>query len=137
MSQYDSLHCRLCLEELPSFPVQRILNKGLKTITKCCQQRDMMELLNYLKSTERSNTDLFVHTNCCRKFTDSRKRSSTMPLQISPKKLRSSSDAFDWKHYCFLCDSAIVFRHKGRNQGRWKVGAEGAEAPPTFFSAPP
>ena len=102
MSQYDSLRSCLCLEELSSFPVQRILNTSLKTIIKCCRQRDMMELLNYLKSAERSNTDLLVHTDCRRKFTDSRKRSSTMPLQISPKKLRSSSDAFDGKQLLFM-----------------------------------
>ena len=69
----------------------------------------MTELICYLKTAERLSTDLFVHTDCRRKFADSRKRSSLTPIQVSPKKLRSSTDAFDWESNCFLCDSAIVF----------------------------
>ena len=129
MSQYNSLHCCLCLEELSAStrPVQEVLEKGLNTTKKISPERNLEELLGYLQGIAISVESITVHKDYRRKFADAR-RSSLIPSEA--KRLRSQArNLFEWRKCCFFCDSTVDFKHK--DQARRDRG--GLAHPPPHF----
>ena len=105
MPAFDANHCCLCSQELPPSPVestevQNVFPKGLKTLKKSAGQRDLQDLLAYLRTLEASGSSLYVHFQCHRKFTDTRRVSRDR--QENSKKLRNINQ-FDWKSCCLFC----------------------------------
>ena len=118
MPTFDGNHCCLCSQELPppcteSPEVQKVFPKGLKTLKKIARQRDLPDLLAYLRTVEASGSPLYVHFQCRRKFTDARRLSSDRPEH--PKKLRSI-EQFDWKSCCLFCGVKRDAKHEEKQE---------------------
>ena len=120
MPAFDANHCCLCSQELPpscveSTEVQNVFPKGLKTLKKIAGQRDLQDLLAYLRTLEASGSSLYVHFQCRRKFTDTRRISRDR--QENSKKLRSINQ-FDWKSCCLFCGVKRDVKHEENKKWR-------------------
>jgi len=99
--------CIICQEGYyETSPPVNVFDKGLISFMKLSKEREMTELHAHLSNMKSNNGKITVHHSCRQKFTDTRKKSSSV---IPRKKLRSSScgsdetSGFDWKSYCFFC----------------------------------
>ena len=120
MPAFNANHCCLCSQELPpscveSTEVQNVFPKGLKTLKKIAGQRDLQDLLAYLRTLEASGSSLYVHFQCRRKFTDTRRISRDR--QENSKKLRSINQ-FDWKSCCLFSGVKSDVKHEENKKWR-------------------
>ena len=126
MPAFDANRCCLCSQELPpscveSTEVQKCFPKELKTLKKIAGQRDLQDLLAYLRTLEASESSLYVHFQSCRKFTDTRRISKDR--QENSKKLRSINQ-FDWKSCCLFCEVKRDVKHKENQKWRNAMAME-------------
>ena len=110
--------CILCKDQ--EGDMNKVGNKGFKTLMRRAIERDEHDLIQELKGLEKAEdpTTVYVHHKCRRAFNDDRKKEPDK----EPKRLRSSSgkgNCFEWKTCCYICGKSVdIARHKDRDQIR-------------------
>ena len=82
------------------------------TLTKTAKQKNDQTLILFLSDIKRFGHSLLTCKVCYKQYTDKRKLSKCLP---PAKKLRSSSDSFNWNTSCLFCGIEIDRRHPDCN----------------------
>ena len=87
-----------------------VTKKGIRGIIKYCGLRKNESLQKYLESQPNV---VLVHEECRKNFTRARglaesQSDSDSNLMNPPKKLRSTSDTFQWDSTCFFCCKEVI-----------------------------
>ena len=98
--------CIICKESQPS-QMNVVQEKGFNKLVEISVIKEEEELLTELKRLKEEGSNIFVHHDCRRQFTDLRKKPKE-DSEPQTKRMRSSTDfsPFDWKTCCFLCGKA-------------------------------
>ena len=112
-----SLRCLICLEESPDLEFSKLYEKGIESLIQVSSD-DLITLP--FADAALKETVSHVHKKCRVNFLTNHKRTSVLMddgPEIVAKKLRSSSEFFNWKMHCFICGSHAVIddRHPNRN----------------------
>ena len=92
--------------------------KGMNTLLRISLEKERKELYDQLYEMKKSGIAVLVHHNCRRKFIDPRKKDCTEEAPAAKRLRSSTSNLFDWKTCCFLCEKKVELRHKFRDSRR-------------------
>ena len=102
--------CVICKQSIAdeSRPKNKLFRKGLDSLIEACIIRNDIELKDYLTKNHSDvisgALQLFTHIDCRKKFSKKRELEAiTDNAGPSPKKLRSTTQEFDWKSDCIFC----------------------------------
>ena len=96
--------------------MSKVGEKGFQTLIKASILRKEVELNEKLVRMKASETPVFVHAECRKRFIDSRKYCESND-EPKPKRLRSCDETvFDWKNCCFYCENRVDAVHRQRNE---------------------
>ena len=104
------------MEEFSDRPTQQVLSKGLNNLIRISEEIEKIDLTVYLQNFRYFDEVLYVHKDCRRKFTDTRR---LLTMSVPAKKFHLPMRvASDWKCFYFFCSSKVDLRNKDRNKPR-------------------
>lgn len=116
--------CAICKESFDdSRPKNKLFRKGLETLIEACVIRNNNELKDYLTKKHSDvisgALQLFTHRDCRKKFSKKHDLEAiTDNAAPSPKKLRSTTQEFDWKTDCIFCGNTAIVDAKNPNTSK-------------------
>ena len=114
-SKMSSKLCVLCKNEKVNSKFSRLFAKGFKTLIEKCSRKDLNNLRNELIEIQNSEAVSYVHINCRKQFTFQRKSAKSPGLFTELR----SSNIFNYKTHCFLCEKQVFFRNRQRDKLRF------------------
>lgn len=99
--------CVICCIEISDISTDTVClgENGLSTVVQFAEQYNDDSLFNHIAS---SDGPVYAHISCCKNYMDKKRlliaiANKVHPTEKSPKKLRASASAFDFKSHCFFC----------------------------------